>query len=169
MYYVGLPASSIKPLQLIQNAAARLIFNEPERMKNVTPLFVNLHWLPVAARIKFKALVFAYKTTSGSAHLHLNSLLQSYVPLEASILQVNVALLFIPKRHKITFTDFCIKFSVLMTCPTQSQQPSPAQKHISSIFIWPSNSSTLYSKTLPYPAHMVLILFVQVLKKVLKS
>ncbi len=27
----GLPASSIKPLQLIQNAAARLIFNEPER------------------------------------------------------------------------------------------------------------------------------------------
>ncbi len=27
----GLPASSIKPLQLIQNAAARLIFNEPKR------------------------------------------------------------------------------------------------------------------------------------------
>ncbi len=26
----GLPASSIKPLQLIQNAAARLIFNEPK-------------------------------------------------------------------------------------------------------------------------------------------
>ncbi len=27
----GLPASSIKPLQLIQNAATRLIFNEPKR------------------------------------------------------------------------------------------------------------------------------------------
>ncbi len=27
----GLPASSIKPLQLIQNAAARLIFNEPKK------------------------------------------------------------------------------------------------------------------------------------------
>ncbi len=56
----GLPASSIKPLQLIQNAATRLIFNEPKRM-HVTPLFINLHWLPIAARIKFKALMFAYK------------------------------------------------------------------------------------------------------------
>ncbi len=36
----GLPASSIKPLQLIQNAAARLIFNEPKRM-HFTPLFIN--------------------------------------------------------------------------------------------------------------------------------
>ncbi len=49
-------------------------------MKNVTPLFINLHWLPIAARIKFKALMFAYKTTSGSAPLYLNSLLQTYVP-----------------------------------------------------------------------------------------
>ncbi len=46
----GLPASSIKPLQLIKNAAARLIFNEPKRM-HVTPLFINLNWLPKAARI----------------------------------------------------------------------------------------------------------------------
>ncbi len=38
----GLSASSIKPLQLIQSAAARLIFNEPKRM-HVTPLFINLH------------------------------------------------------------------------------------------------------------------------------
>ncbi len=67
----GLPASSIIPLQLIQNAAARLIFNEPKRM-HVTPLFINLHWQPIAARIKFKALMFVYRTTSGSAPLYLN-------------------------------------------------------------------------------------------------
>ncbi len=76
---VGLPASSITPLQLIQNAAAKLIFNEPKRM-HVTPLFINLHWLPIAARITFKVLMFAYKTTSGSAPLYLSSLLQTYVP-----------------------------------------------------------------------------------------
>ncbi len=67
----GLPASSVKPLQLMQNAAARLIFNEPRRT-HVTPLFINLHWLPIAAHIKFKALMFAYRTTSGSAPLFLN-------------------------------------------------------------------------------------------------
>ncbi len=38
----GLPVSSIKPLQLIQSASARLIFNEPKRT-HVTPLFINLH------------------------------------------------------------------------------------------------------------------------------
>ncbi len=75
----GLPAGSIKPLQLIQNAAARLVFNELKRT-HVTPLFINLHWLPIAACIKFKALMFAYITTSGSAPLYLNSLLQTYMP-----------------------------------------------------------------------------------------
>ncbi len=75
----GLPASSIKPLQLIQNTAARLIFNEPKRT-HVTPLFINLHWLPIAARIKIKALMFAYRTTYGSAPLYLNSVLQIYMP-----------------------------------------------------------------------------------------
>ncbi len=75
----GLPASSIKPLQSIQNAAARLIFNEPKRT-HVTPLFINLHWLQIAARIKFKALMFAYRTPSGFAPLYLNSLLQTSMP-----------------------------------------------------------------------------------------
>ncbi len=51
------------------------------------------------------ALLFAYKTTTGSAPLYLNSLLQTYEPLEACVLQVNITLLFVPKRHKITFTD----------------------------------------------------------------
>ncbi len=74
----GIPATSIKPLQLIQNTTARLILNEPKRM-HVTPLFINLHWLPIAARIQFKSLMFAYKTTTGSAPFYLNSLLQTYV------------------------------------------------------------------------------------------
>ncbi len=47
---------------------------------HITPLFINLHWLPIAACIKFKALMFAFRSTSGSAPLYLNSLLQTYVP-----------------------------------------------------------------------------------------
>ncbi|KAI2655879.1 Pro-Pol polyprotein [Labeo rohita] len=41
----GLPSCTIKPLQMIQNAAARLVFNEPKKA-HVTPLFITLHWLP---------------------------------------------------------------------------------------------------------------------------
>ncbi|CAM4732934.1 unnamed protein product [Leuciscus chuanchicus] len=57
----GLPSCATKPLQMIQNAAARLVFNEPKRA-HVTPLFISLHWLPLAARIKFKAQ--SYGSTS---------------------------------------------------------------------------------------------------------
>ncbi|XP_073667597.1 uncharacterized protein [Paramisgurnus dabryanus] len=75
----GLPACTTKPLQMIQNAAARVVFNEPKRA-HVTPLFVKLHWLPIAARIKFKALLLAFKTTTGSAPPYLRLLIEPYVP-----------------------------------------------------------------------------------------
>ncbi len=64
---------------MIQNAAARLVFNEPKRT-HVTPLFISLHWLPVAARIKFKTLMLAYRTTTGSAPSYFHSLLRIYNP-----------------------------------------------------------------------------------------
>ncbi len=73
----GLPSNTIKPLQIIQNAAARLVFNEPKRA-HVTPLFVSLHCLPVAARIQFKTL--EYRTTTGSAPSYFHSLLRIYIP-----------------------------------------------------------------------------------------
>ncbi len=75
----GLPSNTIKPLQMIQNAAARLVFNEPKRA-HVTPLFISLHCLPVAARIKFKTLMLAYRTTTGSAQPYFHSLLRIYIP-----------------------------------------------------------------------------------------
>ncbi|KAJ8381302.1 hypothetical protein SKAU_G00020800 [Synaphobranchus kaupii] len=49
----SLPACSILPLQLVQNPATRLVFNLP-KFSHVTPLLRSLHWLPVAARIRFK-------------------------------------------------------------------------------------------------------------------
>ncbi len=76
----GLPSNTVKPLQMIQNAAARLVFNETKRA-HVTPLtFVSLHWLPVAARIQFKTLMLAYRTTTGSAPTYFHSLLRIYIP-----------------------------------------------------------------------------------------
>ncbi len=64
---------------MIQNAVARLVLNEPKRA-HVTPLFVTLHWLPVAARIQFKTLMLAYRTTTGSAPTYFHSLLRIYIP-----------------------------------------------------------------------------------------
>ncbi len=76
---VVLPSNTIQSLQMIQNAAARQVFNEPKRA-HVTPLFVSLHWLPVAARIQFKTLTLAYRTTTESAPTYFHSLLRIYMP-----------------------------------------------------------------------------------------
>ncbi len=75
----GLPSCTIKPLQIIQNAAARLVFSEPKRA-HVTPLFIPLHWLPVAARVKFKTLMLAFRTATGSAPAYFHSLMTIYIP-----------------------------------------------------------------------------------------
>ena len=73
----GLPACAIKPLQMIQNAAARLVFNQPKRA-HVTPLLKELHWLPVSARTKFKSLTLAYRVLSGEAPSYLGELIMAY-------------------------------------------------------------------------------------------
>ncbi len=75
----GLPSNTIKPLKMIQNEWLRLVFNEPKRA-HVTPLFISFHWLPVAARIKFKTLMLAYRTATGSAPAYFHSLLRIYIP-----------------------------------------------------------------------------------------
>ncbi|KAI4879911.1 hypothetical protein NFI96_003645 [Prochilodus magdalenae] len=72
----GLPLRAIRPLQLVQNAAARLIFNLP-KFTHVTPLLCSLHWLPVAACIRFKTLMFTYKAKNGPAPPYLMAMVKS--------------------------------------------------------------------------------------------
>ncbi|KAK3562669.1 hypothetical protein QTP86_005049 [Hemibagrus guttatus] len=69
----GLPLNAIRPLQMIQNAAAQLVFNLP-KFSHTTPLLRSLHWLPVAARIRFKTLMLAYKAKNGPAPSYLKAL-----------------------------------------------------------------------------------------------
>ncbi len=75
----GLPSNTIKPLQMIQNAAARLVFSKSKRA-HVTPLFVYLLWFPFVAHIKFKTLMIAYRTATRSAPSYFHSLMTIYIP-----------------------------------------------------------------------------------------
>jgi hypothetical protein len=76
------PCGAIKPLQLIQNAAARLVFNLP-KFSHVTPLLRTLHWLPVEARIHHKTMVFTYGTAKGTAPPYLQAMLKPNIPTRA--------------------------------------------------------------------------------------
>ncbi len=82
---------------MIQNAAARQVFHEPKRA-HVTPLFVPLHWLPVAAHIQFKTLMLAYRTTTGSAPIYFHSLLRIYIPYRSPVYFHSLLRIYIPSR-----------------------------------------------------------------------
>jgi len=55
----GLPASTLAPLQCVQNAAARLVLNR-DRRSHITPALQQLHWLPVKYRIIFKIVTLMH-------------------------------------------------------------------------------------------------------------
>ena len=55
-----LPDVQINRLQCVQNQAARLISRTAYR-DSITPVFMQLHWLPVQLRTNFKLLCLVYK------------------------------------------------------------------------------------------------------------
>ena len=70
----GLPAYQLDKPQRVQNAAARLIFQE-SKYCHVGPLLYNLHWLPVKFRIDFRMLLLTYKAINDLAPFYLQELI----------------------------------------------------------------------------------------------
>ncbi len=62
----GCTKKSLKTLQLIQNAAARVLTGTRKR-DHISPVLASLHWLPVKSRIEFKVLPHTYKALNGQA------------------------------------------------------------------------------------------------------
>ncbi|TWW61009.1 AP2-associated protein kinase 1 [Takifugu flavidus] len=75
----GCPNNSLRSLQLIQNAAARVLKGIDKR-DHITPAMASLHWLPVKFRIIFKTLLLTYKVLRGLAPSYLEELVIPYQP-----------------------------------------------------------------------------------------
>ena len=76
---VGLPESTIKTLQLIQNNAARVVLKKKKR-DHITPLLKELHWLPVRSRIEYKICLLTFKALNNLAPTYISSLIKRYLP-----------------------------------------------------------------------------------------
>ena len=69
----GVPQTTLEPLQRVQNAAVRLIFELGLR-EHVTPGLLQLHWLPVRWRIQFKLCMMMYSIRTAKCPTYLNNM-----------------------------------------------------------------------------------------------
>uniref|UniRef100_A0A669CP39 Reverse transcriptase domain-containing protein n=1 Tax=Oreochromis niloticus TaxID=8128 RepID=A0A669CP39_ORENI len=96
--YMGLQLSLLQRLQLVQNAAARLLTGS-RKYDSITPVLANLHWLPIKFRIDFKVLLFTYKILNNMAPDYLADLLCPYSPIRA--LRSSDQLLLVQPRSRL--------------------------------------------------------------------
>jgi hypothetical protein len=76
---LGVPKKKLSRLQLVQNAAARMITGIKKR-DHVSPVLYRLHWLPIEKRILYKVILLTYKALHGKGPEYLQELLTFYVP-----------------------------------------------------------------------------------------
>ncbi len=91
----GMPQYLVDKLQRIQNAAARIVKLVP-KFDHITPVMIELHWLPVFYRVKFKVLLLTFKCIIGDAPLYLQDMIQQYVP-SRTLRSSNELLLRVPR------------------------------------------------------------------------
>ena len=96
--YSGLPASSTNSLQLVQNAAARIL-TRTKKFDHISPVLASLHWLPIHARADFKVLLLTYKILHGLAPSYLSGLITPYNP-PCTLHSQDSGLLVIPRVKK---------------------------------------------------------------------
>ncbi|TWW59184.1 hypothetical protein D4764_06G0007140 [Takifugu flavidus] len=91
----GCPNNSLRSLQVIQNAAARVLTGIDKR-DHITPVMALLHWLAVKFRIIFKTLLLTYKVLRGLAPSYLEELVIPYQP-NRLLRSQNAGLLVVPR------------------------------------------------------------------------
>ena len=62
----GLPRNVVAKLQSILNTAARLV-TKTRKYEHITPVMINLHWIPIQCKIQFKLLLLIFKSLHGLA------------------------------------------------------------------------------------------------------
>ena len=72
--YVSLPNYLLRKLQLVINRSAKLISSFPLQVP-ITSYLIELHWLPVKARIEFKICLLAFKALKFGEPKYLADLL----------------------------------------------------------------------------------------------
>ena len=101
----GLPTCLLHKLQLVQNAAARVVTRN-KKGDHVTPLLIELHWLPVDKRILYKIMLTCFKALNDIGPIYISDLLTVSTPNRPGLRSDDDILqLVLPKTRLKTYGD----------------------------------------------------------------
>jgi hypothetical protein len=100
-----LPNSQIRKLQLVQNAAARLLTGT-RYTDHITPIMKDLHWLPISYRIQYKLIMLCFKARLGRMPTYISDDVIPYRPAQ-HLRSADENLLYVPGSHTTTYGDRC--------------------------------------------------------------
>lgn len=100
---VGIPKRLRNKLQRVQNAAARII-TRTKKYEHITPVLVNLHWLPIKQRIDYKIALITFKALHGKAPAYITELLQT-APNTRNLRSNDQHLLQCPRTSMVSYGD----------------------------------------------------------------
>lgn len=107
--YISIPGYLLNKLQVVQNAASRLLLDLPIR-SSVRLHLRSLHWLPVAVQVKFKTQTIAHRALYGQGPIYLQKRFSFYVPLR-QLRSSSQLLAQVPRftRHRMGGGSFVLK------------------------------------------------------------
>ena len=77
--YYGLPNTVLHSFQMLLNSAARVIYQMPRfSRERITPKCIELHFLPIKARIEYKICILTYKALNFESPAYLADLLKPH-------------------------------------------------------------------------------------------
>ena len=102
--FSGISRSALRPLQVVQNYAARVVLKR-SKFEHSAPLLFQLHWLPIQRRIDYKILLITYKACNNLAPAYITSLLIPANTLERLRSAEDTSLLHIDITNNVTMGD----------------------------------------------------------------
>ena len=88
--YYGIPNQDLNTMQMIINSAARIIVGMPRYSRErITPVCIDLHFLPIKARVEYKICLLAFKALFLDEPKYLADLLKPYATSSALELRSN--------------------------------------------------------------------------------
>jgi hypothetical protein len=100
----GIPKTLTRKLQLVQNAAARLITYTRKR-DHIVPILKQLHWLPILRRIDFKILLIVYKSFHSLAPIYISELIDTEATHSRQLRSSSKNILTVPRTRLSTMGD----------------------------------------------------------------